>query len=312
MQVAASALLLMLLLLLLLGFSPTAVAQPRTPITNVNINSAVSDWTTNPTTATTKYGSIGGWNVAAVTDMGDLFKETAFNQNLAGWNTASVSNMGSMFFQAAAFNQNIGRWNTAKVSRMDGMFQSAAAFNQNIAGWNTALVSDMFLMFFSATTFYQNLGAWNTASVSDMRSMLYQAAAFNQNIAGWNTASVSDMSFMFNVQCGGCVRPEHRRLEHGEGQQHDLDVLSGGRVRPEHRRLERPVCDVVVWCAAALVSPASLLRSHAAESATSRVSASSASPEYVFCRAPSDARIRHVPLTELSLDWQAPSPTPSA
>jgi hypothetical protein len=59
MQVAAAssvctvaALLLLLLLLLLL--SPIAVAQ-LTPITDGNIESAVSAWTTSPTTATTMY-----------------------------------------------------------------------------------------------------------------------------------------------------------------------------------------------------------------------------------------------------------------
>ena len=67
MQVGAS-----VFLLLLLIFSPTAVAQ-RTPITNGNINSAVSDWITSPTTATTKYGDIAIWNVAAVTSMDNLF-----------------------------------------------------------------------------------------------------------------------------------------------------------------------------------------------------------------------------------------------
>jgi hypothetical protein len=39
-------------LLMLLLLSPIAVAQ-LTPITNGNIRSAVSDWTTSPTTATT-------------------------------------------------------------------------------------------------------------------------------------------------------------------------------------------------------------------------------------------------------------------
>jgi hypothetical protein len=78
MQVAASVVLLLLLL-----FSPTAVAQ-RMAITDGNIKSAVSDWATSPTTATTVYGDIGGWNVAAVTSMSNLFANNrlAFNQNI--------------------------------------------------------------------------------------------------------------------------------------------------------------------------------------------------------------------------------------
>ncbi len=54
--------------LLLLVFSPTTVAQPQA-ITDRNINSAVGTWMTRPTTATTMYGGIGDWNVAAVTNI---------------------------------------------------------------------------------------------------------------------------------------------------------------------------------------------------------------------------------------------------
>ena len=71
-------------LLLLLIISPTAVAQQRSPITNVNIQSAVLDWTTSPTTTTTKYGDIASWNVAAVTSTGSMFRgATTFNQQVA-------------------------------------------------------------------------------------------------------------------------------------------------------------------------------------------------------------------------------------
>ena len=103
---------------------------------NGNIKSAVSDWTTSPTTATTKYGDIGGWNVAAVTNMYELFEDKpAFDQNIGRWNEASVSTMDSMFSYAAAFNQNIASWNPAKVRNMNSMFSGAAAFDQNIASW---------------------------------------------------------------------------------------------------------------------------------------------------------------------------------
>ena len=104
------------LLRMLLPLSPSAVAQ-LTPITHGNIKSAVSEWTTNSTTATAKYGDIGGWNVAAVTSMGNLFyNKPAFNADLGRWNVASVSDMYYMFFAADAFNQNIASWNTASVS----------------------------------------------------------------------------------------------------------------------------------------------------------------------------------------------------
>jgi hypothetical protein len=122
MQVASvsSACAVAALLMLLMLPSISAVAQP-TLITNGNIEAAVDAWTTNSTTATTKYGDIAGWNVAAVTDMRELFfNMPAFNQNLGRWNVASVSEMNSMFYRAITFNQNIASWNTAKVSSMYG------------------------------------------------------------------------------------------------------------------------------------------------------------------------------------------------
>ena len=105
MQAAAAVAALLLLLLL----SPIAVAR-LTAISDGNIISAVSEWTTSPTTATTMYGDIGGWNVAAVTSMGNLFNnKPTFNAEIGGWNTSSVSNMYHMF-RDSAFNANIGRW----------------------------------------------------------------------------------------------------------------------------------------------------------------------------------------------------------
>ena len=46
-----------------------------TPLTDANIVSAVNNWISSPTTAATTYGGpIGGWNVAAVSNMLELFQ----------------------------------------------------------------------------------------------------------------------------------------------------------------------------------------------------------------------------------------------
>ena len=94
MQVAVCA--VAALLRMLLSLSPSAFAQ-LTPITNGNIKSAVSEWTTNSTAATAKYGDIGGWNVAAVASMGNLFyTKRGFNADLGRWNVASVIDMATV------------------------------------------------------------------------------------------------------------------------------------------------------------------------------------------------------------------------
>jgi hypothetical protein len=89
--------------LALLLFLPAHVAA-QTAITDTNLNTAVIAWVTNPTTATTTYGSIADWNTAAVTSMANLLYPTVapattgtarptFNGDISKWNVASVSNM---------------------------------------------------------------------------------------------------------------------------------------------------------------------------------------------------------------------------
>ena len=63
------------------------------------------------------YGKIEDWDVSAVTDLSQLFKEMdAFNADISAWNTSAVTNMSKMFYNAKAFNQAIGAWNTSAVS----------------------------------------------------------------------------------------------------------------------------------------------------------------------------------------------------
>ena len=74
-----------------------------TAITNANIGTAVTAWITSPTTATTTYGNIVGWNTAAVTSMANLlYPSSTFNSDISKWNTASVTNMYQVCSRAIA------------------------------------------------------------------------------------------------------------------------------------------------------------------------------------------------------------------
>ena len=75
--------------------------------------------------------NLSSWNVSAVTNFTDTFKQaTSFNNGgeQLNWNTSSATIMSSMFYQAAAFNQDISNWDVTNVTRMDNMFSSALAF----------------------------------------------------------------------------------------------------------------------------------------------------------------------------------------
>ncbi len=63
-------------------------------INGSNIGAAVTAWVTDPTTATTTYGNVAGWNIAGVTSMASLFlSKPTFNADISKWNVASVVDM---------------------------------------------------------------------------------------------------------------------------------------------------------------------------------------------------------------------------
>ena len=104
------------------------------------------------------YGHISDWNVSAVTNMFQTFKDRAdFNEDISNWNTSSVTEMGQMFKNASSFDQAIGDWNTSSVTTMGQMFYGASAFDQPIGDWNTSSVTGMLAMFYNASSFSTNL-----------------------------------------------------------------------------------------------------------------------------------------------------------
>ena len=147
---------------------------------------------------------------------------------------------------------------------MRGIFSDASAFSSNVSGWNVASVSTMRTMFSAALVFKSNsarafnsdLSKWNVASVRAMAAMFNSADACNSDLSGWNVASVSDMDYMFQF-----AKAFDRHIAGWTVQK--VTSLSGA---PPRLRL-----------------PASLLHSHAAESA--RLVASQPAPNPMFVSA---------------------------
>ena len=81
------------------------------------------------------HGSIGDWDVSAVTSMAYMFsRASAFNQDLSKWDVSAVTNMRSMFSSAFAFNQDLSKWDVSAVTDMGSMFRDASAFNRKLCG----------------------------------------------------------------------------------------------------------------------------------------------------------------------------------
>ena len=175
------------LCLLLLPLSASAAE-----ITDNNFTTAVNLWFDDEAAATTTYGHISNWDVSAVTDMFQAFKDRAsFNEDISSWNTSAVTEMDDMFSGATSFDQAIGGWDTSAVIEMYGMFYAATSFDQDVGGWDTSAVTEMYEMFTEATSFNQDIGDWNVSAVTDMDDMFYDATALSDANKGLIHASFS-------------------------------------------------------------------------------------------------------------------------
>lgn len=171
------------------------------PITNDNIQTAVNAWITNPSTATTTYGHISTWDVSAVTDMENLFKETSFNDDIGNWNVANVKNMFCMFTDATAFNQDISGWDVSSVTNMQRIFQGASDFNSPLDAWGDHLdptkINKIAYLFKNAEDFNQPLSSWDVSGVTNMQGMFEGASAFDQDISAWDVSAMLNMNGVF-------------------------------------------------------------------------------------------------------------------
>ena len=186
-------------LLLILLITPVLCFGQYVFNTKAELQEAIDLHYDNPNNAILIYGEFNTWNVSAITDMSELFRNNeTFNEEISNWDTSNVTNMSYMFFGAESFNMSIGNWDTSNVTNMKNMFGRANSFNQDIGSWDTSNVVYMDLMFYYATDFNQDIGYWDTSIVRNMDSMFLYAESFNQDISDWSTSNVTDMKNMFS------------------------------------------------------------------------------------------------------------------
>lgn len=132
---------------------------------------------------------ISEWDVSRIVDMNGMFQNSKFNQDISGWNVSNVKYMHNMF-RVSDFNKDIGLWDVGNVENMSSMFISSK-FNQDISGWNVSNVQGMLGMFRSATSFNQDIGSWIVSKVTNMVHMFYSATSFNQDLSGWCVENIA-------------------------------------------------------------------------------------------------------------------------
>ena len=179
-------------LLLLLLIAPVLGFGQYVFNTKAELQEAVDLHYDDPNNAISLYGEFNTWNVSAITDMSELFKNyDTFNEPISNWDISNVTNMEAMFWGAESFNMNIDNWDTSNVTDMGNLFRYASSFNQNIGSWDTSNVTDMQAMFGWATSFNQNIGNWDTSNVTNMEMMFTNASSFNQDMSSWCVLNVS-------------------------------------------------------------------------------------------------------------------------
>ena len=139
------------------------------------------------------FSGIELWDVSNVKDMGGMFANSSFNQDISSWDVSNVKNMSGMFY-GSDFNQDISSWDVSKVKDMSGMF-SCSSFNQDISSWDVSNVENMSGMF-CESPFNQDISSWDVSNVKNMRDMFYNSS-FNQDIRSWDVSNVENMSGMF-------------------------------------------------------------------------------------------------------------------
>ena len=112
--------------------NPVCTPDDGVALTDSNFSDALTLWFSDEAAATATYGHISDWNVSAVTNMQNAFKDrTTFNDDIGAWDVSNVTSMWRMFDGAQAFNQDLP-WNVGQNKFMGSMFYNAASFDRDI------------------------------------------------------------------------------------------------------------------------------------------------------------------------------------
>jgi len=180
------------------AYGDTLTFTTKTGLTDANIHAAVDVWCADSQSAETTYGHISDWDVSAVTDMYQLFKEkTTFNDDISDWDVSAVTATAEMFWMASAFNQDLSAWDVRSFENMRSMFFNASNFTSDLSSWDVSLVTNMFGAFQGATMFNSNLNQWNVGSVLDMKQLFQNCPNFNSDLSQWDVRNVTTMASMF-------------------------------------------------------------------------------------------------------------------
>ena len=186
-------------------------------LTDAQFKEASWDWVQNTATATTKWGTLGDWDVSGVTDFGLAF-DTSRNKAggsdvggnpkaanvglvaISGWKTTSLTTLSRTFFGAMVMDADLSSWDVSKVAALDYTFAFARRFRgTGLARWNTASVTTLNSTFHEANSMNADLTGWKVGKVVSMTNMFYNAIQFEgEGLSQWSIGKITDMAFVFS------------------------------------------------------------------------------------------------------------------
>jgi surface protein len=132
-------------------------------------------------------------DVSHFTSLSEAFKGNAtFNQDLSAWDTAAVTNMGQMFKDATSLT-TVSLSDTSAVTSVYQMFEGATSLT-TVSLPDTSAVTNIFKMFNNASAFNQDIRGWDVTSVTSFTGMFSGATAMISNFGStpnWNTTPTS-------------------------------------------------------------------------------------------------------------------------
>ena len=94
--------------------------EETTAITDsTSLQTAVTAWCSDATSAEATYGHISNWDTSGVTDMSHLFSRYD-----SDWNDG-----GAYCSTYETFDEDLSKWDVSRVENMEGMFAFASVFN---------------------------------------------------------------------------------------------------------------------------------------------------------------------------------------
>ena len=210
------------------NFSVSWGDGPAVQVTSATDPDATHVYTTRGTKNVSITGRIDGWRFNG---SGDRLKLT----DISTWGPLTLGNSGGYFKGAANFNASATDIpDLDSTTNFSEAFSGASAFNGDISNWTVTSATNMSGIFKDASAFNRDLSNWNVSNVTNM-SEAFAGSGFTNDLTNWTPVAANQ--HVVDV-CQVVLQPEHLRLEHGQRDQHVVDVRWQCRLQPANRSLE--------------------------------------------------------------------------